>query len=224
MKKSTRNWLIVGGLGAAAIVIYMVMRARSSAASGSNIDPNTGQPYDLTGQGTYGTTPSLYGYVDPTTGAFISGAGAGQSVLQPSTNASWAQQVEAYLQTLGYDPTAVGSAIGKYLTGQQVTADQQSIIGAALGFFGQPPQGAPPIVGGTPTGNGTGGGTTGHFKELRVGRNETLGQFSKEHHWTNATLAAVEKLMHMTASTKLKRGEMIMRPIAGTSPSSQPIQ
>jgi hypothetical protein len=30
--------------------------------------------------------------------------------------------------------------------------------------------------------------------------------------------------MHMTASTKLKRGEMIMRPIAGTSPSSQPIQ
>jgi hypothetical protein len=218
MKKSTRNWLLIGGLGAAAIVIYMVMRARSNAATGdSTIDPATGIPYSQEqggygGYGAQGVTPSLYGYVDPTTGAFISGAGAGQSVLQPSTNASWAQQVEAYLGSIGYDPLAVGAALGKYLTGQQLTADQQAIVAAALGFYGQPPGGAPPIVGGTPTGNGTGGGSTGHFKELRVTRNETLGTFAKEHHWTNATLAAVEKLMHMTAKTKLHKGEFIVRP------------
>jgi hypothetical protein len=225
MKKSTRNWLLIGGLGAAAIVIYMVMRARSNAATDPSVDPATGVPFaqeQYGGYGASGVTPSLYGYVDPTTGAFISGAGAGNSVLQPSTNASWAQQVEAYLQNLGYDPTAVGSAIGKYLTGQTLSADQQGIVAAALGFFGQPPQGAPPVSGGTPAGNGSGGGSTGFFKTLTVGRSETLGQFSKEHHWTNATLAAVEKLMHMTASTKLKKGQTIVRPSA--FPQTTPIQ
>lgn len=226
MKKSTRNWLLIGGLGAAAIVIYMVMRARSNAATTGttdpNIDPATGVPYsqEYGGYGATGVTPSLYGYVDPTTGAFISGAGAGNTVLQPSTNASWAQQVEAYLQSLGYDPTAVGSAIGKYLTGQTLTSDQQGIVAAALGFFGQPPQGAPVPVTTPPTGNGSGGGSTGSFKELRVSRNETLGTFAKEHHWTNATLAAVEKLMHMTANTRLKKGQWIVRPIASNPTTS----
>lgn len=229
MKKSTRNWLLIGGLGAAAIVIYMVMRARSNAANDPSIDPATGVPYsqETSGLGgASGVTPSLYGYIDPTTGAFISGAGAGNTVLQPSTNASWAQQVEAYLSNLGYDPMAVGSAIGKYLTGQTLTADQQGIVASALGFFGQPPQPVPPPVTTNPSGNGSGGGNTGFFKELRVGKNETLGQFGKEHHWTNATLAAVEKLMHMTANTRLKKGQWIVRPIASqpVTPQTQPMQ
>jgi hypothetical protein len=229
MKKSTRNWLVVGGLGAAAVVIYMVMRARSSAASTDpSIDPATGVPYsqETSGLGgASGVTPSLYGYVDPTTGAFISGAGAGNTVLQPSTNASWAQQVEAYLQTLGYDPIAVGAAIGKYLTGQTLSADQQGIVASALGFFGQPPQGAPPVSSVPPPGNGSGGGSTGFFKDLKVTKNETLGQFGKEHHWTNATLKAVEALMHMTASTKLHKGQFIVRPVAGPpTPQTQPMQ
>lgn len=231
MKKSTRNWLLIGGLGAAAVVIYMVMRARSNAATSTdpNVDPATGVPYsqEYGGYGAQGVSPSLYGYVDPTTGAFISGAGAGNTVIQPSTNASWAQQVEAYLGQIGYDPLAVGAALGKYLTGQTLSADQQAIVAAALGFYGQPPQPVPPITTTPPPGNGSGGGSTGHFKELRVGKNETLGTFAKEHHWTTATLTAVEKLMHMTANTRLKKGQWIVRPIASSpvdNVSTQPMQ
>lgn len=200
MKKSTKNWLIIGGVGAAGLVIWYVMKSRSAsnqqAASAGDlasqgIDPNTGIPYsqEYGGYGAMGTTPSLYGYVDPTTGAFISGAGAGSTVLQPTTNASWAQQVEAYLQTLGYDPIAVGAAIGKYLTGQSLTADQQSIVAAALAFFGQPPQGAPPPVTVPPTGNGGGGDHQhrGHPMKLNAPGNMSLAQLAAKYglRWRN---------------------------------------
>jgi hypothetical protein len=183
MKKSTRNWLIVGILGGGVVVVYYVMRARSTAAAtgtgtatDNSIDPATGIPYaeeDSGYSGAYGTTPSLYGYTDPSTGAFISGVGAGATgvVTAPSTNASWAQQVESYLQNLGYNPTSVAAALGKYLTGQQVSADQAAIIAAAQGFYGNPPQGAPPILQAPPSGNGTGGGSTG--KNIKVlGKND----------------------------------------------------
>jgi hypothetical protein len=194
MKKSTRNWLIVGILGGGVVVVYYVMRARSSAATNAtgtttdpSIDPSTGIPYaeeDSGALGAYGTSPSLYGYTDPSTGAFISGVGAGATgvVTAPSTNASWAQQVEAYLQNLGYNPTSVAAALGKYLTGQSLSADQAAIVAAAQGFYGNPPQGAPPILQTNPSGNGTGGGLTG--KNIKIlGRSDwfsaakdTLGQ------------------------------------------------
>ena len=175
MKKSTRNWLIIGGLAAAGGVIWYVMKSRSASNQQSasaadmaaqGIDPSTGVPYaqEYGGYGVAGTSPSLYGYTDPTTGQFISGVGAlpaGGVVTAPSTNASWAQQVEAYLENLGYDPTTVAAAIGKYLTGQQLSSDQAGIVAAAQGFFGNPPQGAPTVVTTPPTGQGTGGGTTG---------------------------------------------------------------
>jgi hypothetical protein len=169
MKKSTRNWLIIGIIGGGAIVVYYVMRSRSAAAAGSTaadqgIDPNTGIPYSQESSGLnspYGTTPSLYGYTDPSTGAFISGVGSGSTgvVTAPSTNASWAQEVESYLGNLGYDPMAVAAALGKYLTGQTLSSDQAAIVAAAQGFWGNPPQGAPPISTTPPAGNG--GGTTG---------------------------------------------------------------
>jgi LysM repeat protein len=165
MKKNTKTWLLIGGLGVGGVVIWYVIKNRSSSSStnaataaGSGIDPTTGIPYadeyDTSG---LGTTPSLAGYVDPTTGAYISGAGATPTqVLAPSTNASWAQQVESYLEGLGYDPTTVAAAIGKYLTGQGLTSDQSGIVAAAQGFFGNPPQGAPAPVTIPPTGQNGG--------------------------------------------------------------------
>src|SRR5215831_14848067 len=140
MKKSTRNWLLIGTLAAGGLVVIFIMRSRQAAAGGAGapegIDPNTGVPYAQEYAGglasPYGTTPSLYGYDDPSTGSFISGVGSGGSyVTAPSTNASWAQQVESYLQNLGYDPMAVAAAIGRYLTGQTLTADDQTIVNAA---------------------------------------------------------------------------------------------
>jgi hypothetical protein len=127
---------------------------------------------------------------------------------------------------LGYDPTAVAAAIGKYLTGQTLTSDQAGIVAAATGFFGNPPQYVPPVSQGTPSGNGSGGGSTGwsSFKTLIVGKNETLAEFAKEHHWTAATLAAVEKINHLTGGTKLRKGERIVRPINSNTIGSTPMQ
>jgi len=148
-----QKWLIGGLIVVGAGVVWYVMRrnSQSQAANQTGIDPTTGMPYASEMYGGYGmpqgTTPSLYGYVDPTTGAFISGAGAGsQSVIAPTTNASWAQDVESYLTSLGYDAQTVAAALGKYLTGQKMTADQAAIVAAAQGFYGNPPQGAPPPV------------------------------------------------------------------------------
>ena len=221
MKKSTKNWMIIGAVGAAGIVIWYVMRARSQAntsqttADQSGIDPNTGIPYaeeysqgyGVSGYG--GGVPSYYGYYDPTTGTYVGGTGS--VVTQPSTNASWAQQVEAYLGQIGYDPTTVAAALGKYLTGQALSNDQQGIVAAALGFYGNPPQGAPPIV---PTGTG-GGGSSGwqSFKSLKGPENMTLSQFAKAHGWSAATLKAVEQMDRLKGSSKLKKGQTIVRPV-----------
>src|SRR5215831_150486 len=119
MKKSTRNWIIIGAVGAAGVVIWYVMRARSQQSqtgTGTDaVDPTTGIPYsqEYAGYGGYGVggggVPQQFGYYDPMTGAYISGTGAGAQVIGPGTNASWAQQAEAYLQTLGYDPMAVAA-------------------------------------------------------------------------------------------------------------------
>ena len=169
MNKKTTMLLVAGG-GVALIALIYVYRKQSAsnastaATTDPSIDPATGVPYSQEGgySSPYGTTPSLYGYTDPSTGAFITGTGAGSTVTQPSTNASWAQEVEAYMQNLGYDPTAVAAALGKYLVGGTLTADQQAIVQGALGFFGNPPQGAPPISTGAGGGGGQGGGGGHH--------------------------------------------------------------
>ena len=166
MKKST-IWILVGG-GAVGLlgILYFYKKNSSSSSTASQdalaqqgIDPSTGIPYaEEYGSGLAGAsglTPSLYGYTGPEGSTVYPGV-SGQIVTAPSTNAGWAQEVEAYLQNLGYDPTTVAAALGKYLTGGRVTQDQQSIIQAALGFFGNPPTAVPPI-------NVSGGGGTGQI-------------------------------------------------------------
>lgn len=110
------------------------------------IDPSTGVPYaDEYGYGYSGLGLGSGYYTDPTTGVTI-GSGYGPTTLAPATtNSAWAQQVEATLSALGYDPITVSAAIGKYLLGAQVTSDQAAIIQAAIGQQGYPPEGALPI-------------------------------------------------------------------------------
>jgi hypothetical protein len=219
MKKSTKNWVILGAVGAAGIAIWYIMRARSQSGSSQGVDPTTGIPYaqeTSAGYGGYGVAgggnvPSQFGYFDPTTGQYITGTGS--QVVGPGTNASWAQQVEAYLQTVGYDPMAVAAAIGKYLTGQQLTSDQGGIVSAAVGFYGNPPGGAPPINIASP-GSGTGGNTGWQsFKTLRIPENMSLNQYAKAHHWGAGTLTAIEQINRLKGTSRLRKGEKIVRPI-----------
>jgi hypothetical protein len=108
---------------------------------------------------------------------------------------------------------AIASALGHYLTGQTLTSDEAGIVAAAKGFFGPPPQGAPAPVTTPPSGNGSGGGLSGHFKTLHVLRAEMLKDFAKEHHWTDATLKLVEQINNLTPTSRLRKGQTIIRPI-----------
>lgn len=143
MTPKQRKTLLYAGAGIAALaVVWFVMRRRSASPAAPS---DTGYS-DASGAAT-GYQQSLAGYYDPQSGQYISGVGATGvgSIFGPATNAAWAQQVEAYLVGLGHDPVATAAALGKYLTGQTMSADQAGIVQSALAFFGAPPLGAPPV-------------------------------------------------------------------------------
>lgn len=167
--KLNKWWYMGGGVAVIGGVYYYRKHASSKSTTApvdtSTIDPNTGLPYDTSGGSSgytpiQGTTPSLYGYTDPGTGATISGGSPGSSVITgPSNNGQWAQQVEAYMVQQGFDSITVGLALGKYLTGQGLTNDQMAIVQTALAFEGNPPTAVPAPHVNPPAGQG--GGTTG---------------------------------------------------------------
>src|SRR5215469_16803858 len=162
----------IGGLGGLAIIIWYRRHAASNANTAgtttdtSGIDPNTGVPY-ADEYGGVGTTPGYLGSYDPSTGTYVSpGYGGPSGTVYSATNAMWAQSAEAYLVANGYDPATVAAALGLYLGGVPLTQNQYDIVQAALGFEGQPPNGAPPAQlisggGGGQSGSGSGGGTGG---------------------------------------------------------------
>ena len=72
-----------------------------------------------------------------------------------SSNGAWAQGVETYMtETAGADPTTVAAALGKYISGQDMTQDQISVAQQAIAFQGYPPvsgsDGYPPSMRTTP--------------------------------------------------------------------------
>lgn len=167
--KEIPKWAVYASAGAAAVGGFLWYRNRSSsstasstgtAAGSSLVDPATGIPYADETAGNYaGYTQgtSGLGYGLPTsdiTGSLLSN---GTSF---TSNAQWAQAVEAGLTGLGYDAQAVGAAVGKYLLGVPLTSDQVTIVQTAVAEFGPPPVGThniiaggtapPPAPGGTP--------------------------------------------------------------------------
>lgn len=185
VKKTT---LYIAGAAGVLVVAYAVWHKRSAAASTtagtvtdpagntcSAVDPNSGYCPGTAGDTAYYQQSSAGlsggssvagggGFAYPVTpGSGISTPG---SVVPTFTdNASWAQYVEAYMVSLGGDPNTIGNALGKYITGQQVTADQQSLIEQAIAYGNKPPVGGadgfPPSIrlaaagGGNPPPGGT---------------------------------------------------------------------
>ena len=156
----------VGGIGGLAAIWWWRNRQANSASSATAnntgttdpnaIDPNTGIPYSQEGYGGVGSTPGMYGGYVPNP----SYGGSG-SVWQP-TNATWATEAEQYLTSLGYNPVTVATALGLYLSGKPLSQNEYDIVTAAIGFEGNPPNGAPaPILAhGGGSGQGGGSGTT----------------------------------------------------------------
>lgn len=150
------KWWLIGGIGTAGIVYFTYRKSANSAATtsdtsatdttDSSIDPATGIPYaeEYASDSGYSAIPSEYGYTDPYGNTITQGTGTTSTVTAPGDNASWAQEVESYFaNNLGADPTTVSAALGKYLTGQNLTADQLSLVETALAFMGNPPQSVP---------------------------------------------------------------------------------
>lgn len=172
---------VYGGVGVVLIAAVMYYRNKQSQAAtaaanqaavtqagSSEIDPATGYPYGsaedaaaLSSQSSYqyADTSSQYGYY----GDGVSGTGLTDypyTTNEPgafTSNAQWAQYVEQYLENnMGADPTTVGNAVGKYITGQPLTTDTMiSIIQSAIAIGGYPPvagtNGNPPGYATSPT-------------------------------------------------------------------------
>lgn len=200
--------LIAAVVVAAGVGIY-VMHKKSAASTTSS----TGAAYGYGGN-TYGYSPgsvpvgeygygSDYGYglgsysYNAYGQTAYPGVGSQNPVYGPTpvvaTNAEWAQACESYLGTNGYNPITVAAALGKYLTGAQVTANQQGVIEAAIAFQGYPPSdGAnnyPPSIKTAPsTGQGGGGHHHGKKEQITTGKGETLSDIAHDHGTTGGNL------------------------------------
>ena len=188
IKKKTA---VIGGVSAAAIIGIVWYRSRTTApaplgdtTSGSTtdtgIDPATGIPYAdenqldssslVTGNGQVigydGSGSPIYG---AGSGVGIGGVSTGTGPGSFTSNAQWAQYAEDYMvNTVGGDPNTIGNALGKYIAGQALSADQVQVVQQAIAFAGNPPVsgngGFPPSY---RTSGGSGGGNGGHPKTAK---------------------------------------------------------
>lgn len=128
------------GLGAAVIVGYAWWRNGQTATDASEAAMDAAYSDD--------------GYVTQATpGDFWGGSGGGSSSSSDSdsgntsglplmrTNAEWVQYATEQLSAAGTDPTAVQSALGKYLDRQGLTVKEQDYVRRALAAAGPPPVG-----------------------------------------------------------------------------------
>jgi hypothetical protein len=156
--------------GGAVYVVYKMEKAKkaaaaaTAAATAATAQSSAAYAY---GYGSGGTYPggyygygSEYGYGGTPGGAAYYAYGVGTPTGAAMTNAAWAQAAINQLTQEGYNAQTVSAALGAYLTGQPIPAGGDTIVSAAIGIEGYPPQEVPPMqVGGT-TGGGTGGGQT----------------------------------------------------------------
>lgn len=114
----------------------------------------------LSGTGIAGTYQDNYGYG----GGYGTGGAplvTGTTVQGTSyaTDAAWAQAVEAGLTDIGYSPTDVAAALGRYLGSLPETSAQASIIRTAIAEYGPPPVGSYQVIMSSGTGPPATGGT-----------------------------------------------------------------
>lgn len=80
---------------------------------------------------------------------------------KPTTNLEWEQGAIAWLTaSQNVDGTVAASAIGKYMQGAQLTAQEAAALSLVIRHLGSPPEGAPPPIVPPPTSPppGSGGG------------------------------------------------------------------
>lgn len=233
LKNIPKSALYAGGVVGVGLGIYVYVKHKSNKNTAASTV--AGQPGYGYGYGGYGysnppiggaaTTPYEYGYGQYGYGYYgyggeFAGLGGYGSSTPPyaapsvaTTNAGWAQAAESYLSgTGGANAVTVGDALGKYITGQSLTANQQSLVEEAIAFEGYPPvPGAnnyPPnmhSVGTTGQGGTTGAGT----KTVEADGKQDLSQFAHAHNTTGGKLIALKgnKWLVSYYGTKRKIGK-----------------
>lgn len=217
--------LYVGGIVLVGVGVYVWLRHKANS-SGTGAYGYSAYGYGLQqvplgeyGYGSYyGYNLGAYAYnaygeeVYPGVGSAVGSVGTVVGTPIAATNAEWAQAAEAYLSDSGgYDPTTVAAALGKYITGQSMTADQAAIAEAAIAVEGYPPQsganGDPPAINTAPPagqtgggagvgsgggGSGSGGGSKSKTKVYTSDGRQTLGQIAKAFRTTGGHLIALK--------------------------------
>lgn len=167
------------GLAAVAVLIILYYRRKNSAgsttAAAQQTDPagNTGPIDPATGY-VFGSPEDVAALAAAggSTGGGGSGTGGGGTTSDQvsngppfTSNAAWAQYAIQVLEGNGYDAGTVTGDLGLYLSGSQVTADQEDVINAAIAVAGYPPvagpNGYPPAINVIGSKQGGGGGGSG---------------------------------------------------------------
>ena len=145
------------GLGGVIIGVRKVMAGRSAPASATP-PAEAGTAVTTQADG----TPTMAQPVGSSTGWQWQPAGSSSGTYDPAstypddtgttstkveTNDQWRRAAERWaLDNTQYPPTAILGAIGRYLEGSPLQADQATIVNGAIRGIGTPPQGAPPVV------------------------------------------------------------------------------
>lgn len=122
-------WLIVvgGGLGLA----YFINRGQSTADEQLLAEPGVGT----------GLVPA---------GAVIQPPPTDESgAVEDETNVGWGRKVTNWLIAQGHDAALSDNAVRKYLAGESLNLQEQSLLNLALAVHGAPPEALPPTE--TPT-------------------------------------------------------------------------
>lgn len=171
--KTPPKWVIYGsviGGGGALIYAYVKKKNAANAAAAQNSVANVygyGNTSAYGYQGYQGSLPEQpYGYgaytYDPYgyaygMGGYPGGAYAGyqntNTTQQPTTattNAQWSLNAINGLKAQGYNAQTVTNALGAYIEGRPVNAQQEQVIDAAIAVAGYPPvdgqDGYPPAI------------------------------------------------------------------------------
>jgi hypothetical protein len=133
-----KGWVWAGGLAVAGAVIYSYWRSSTT-------------PVAAPGEGELTTDDLAYtGDVDAFAGARTPGGETYDPSIPgdgpPTTNAEWTQRVIDSLEGVGYTRDMAANTIGKYLSGQPLTAAERILIQAAIAIWGNPPAGALPMI------------------------------------------------------------------------------
>lgn len=135
--KMKKKYVLIPAGIAAAYVAYRWYSASQEPAP----DPTADGVYSSEDLSEYGLSTS--GGATNVTGNTGSVITDGTNPNAIDTNAQWSQKASELLTNMGYDPMAVGNALGEFLARRALDKQEAAIARAALAQVGQPPVGGP---------------------------------------------------------------------------------